>query len=74
MDVKTGSGAFMPTLNGARELAESIAAVATDAGLPTISLITDMNEPLASAAGNAVEVRNAVDYLTGAKHDPRLIA
>ena len=72
MDVKTGSGAFMPTLNGARELAESIAAVATDAGLPTVSLITDMNEPLASAAGNAVEVRNAVDYLTGAKRDPRL--
>ena len=72
MDVKTGSGAFMPTLNGARELAESIAAVATDAGLPTISLITDMNEPLASAAGNAVEVRNAVDYLTGARRDPRL--
>ena len=72
MDVKTGSGAFMPTLNGARELASSIAAVATDAGLPTISLITDMNEPLASAAGNAVEVRNAVDYLTGARRDPRL--
>ena len=72
MDVKSGSGAFMPTLNGARELAESIAAVATDAGLPTISLITDMNEPLASAAGNAVEVRNAVDYLTGARRDPRL--
>ena len=72
MDVKTGSGAFMPTLSGARELAESIAAVATDAGLPTISLITDMNEPLASAAGNAVEVRNAVDYLTGARRDPRL--
>jgi thymidine phosphorylase len=72
MDVKTGSGAFMPVLNGARELAESIAAVANDAGLPTASLITDMNEPLASAAGNAVEVRNAVDYLTGARRDPRL--
>ena len=72
MDVKTGSGAFMPTLNAARELATSIATVATDAGLPTVSLITDMNEPLASAAGNAVEVRNAVDYLTGAKRDPRL--
>ena len=62
----------MPSLSGARELAESIAAVATDAGLPTISLITDMNEPLASAAGNAVEVRNAVDYLNGARRDPRL--
>ena len=72
MDVKTGSGAFMPTLNGARELATSIATVANGAGLPTVSLITDMNEPLASAAGNAVEVRNAVDYLTGAKRSQRL--
>jgi thymidine phosphorylase len=74
MDVKTGSGAFMPTLEGARDLAESIAAVANGAGLPTVALITDMNEPLASAAGNAVEVRNAVDYLTGARRDPRLHA
>jgi thymidine phosphorylase len=72
MDVKTGSGAFMPTLNGAREVAASLATVAAGAGLPTVSLITDMNEPLASAAGNAVEVRNAVDYLTGAKRDSRL--
>ncbi len=73
MDVKTGSGAFMPTLEGARELAESIATVATGAGLPTVSLITDMNEPLASAAGNAVEVRNAVDFLTGRRRDARLL-
>ena len=72
MDVKTGSGAFMESLEGSRELAASIATVAGSAGLPTVSLITDMNEPLASAAGNAVEVRNAVDYLTGAKRDPRL--
>jgi thymidine phosphorylase len=72
MDVKTGSGAFMPTLEASRELAESIATVAGGAGLPTVSLITDMNEPLATAAGNAVEIRNAVDYLTGAKRDPRL--
>ena len=72
MDVKSGSGAFMATLEGARELAASIAAVANDAGLPTVSLITDMNEPLASAAGNAVEVLNAVDYLTGARRDARL--
>ncbi len=72
MDVKTGSGAFMATLDGARELATSIATVASDAGLPTVSLITDMNEPLASAAGNAVEIRNAVDYLTGAQRDERL--
>ncbi len=72
MDVKSGSGAFMPTLEGARELAASIASVATGAGLPTVSLITDMNEPLASAAGNAVEIRNAVDYLTGRRRDERL--
>src|SRR5271167_382390 len=71
MDVKTGSGAFMATLDGARELATSIATVANDAGLPTVSLITDMNEPLASAAGNAVEVQNAVDYLSG-ERDARL--
>jgi thymidine phosphorylase len=72
MDVKTGSGAFMGALDGARELAASIATVANDAGLKTVSLITDMNEPLASAAGNAVEVRNAVDYLTGRRRDQRL--
>src|SRR6202012_6174 len=60
------------TLDGSRELATSIATVANDAGLPTVSIITDMNEPLASAAGNAVEIRNAVDYLTGDKRDQRL--
>ena len=74
MDVKTGSGAFMPTLEGARDLAESIASVANGAGLPTVALITAMGEPLASAAGNAVEVLNAVEYLTGAKRDARLHA
>jgi thymidine phosphorylase len=72
MDVKTGSGAFMSTPGSARELAESIAHVATGAGLPTVALITDMNEPLASAAGNALEVLAAVDFLTGARRDARL--
>ena len=72
MDVKTGSGAFMPEIEGARELARSIIRVAALAGLPAQALITDMNQPLASAAGNAVEVQNAVDYLTGAKRDARL--
>jgi thymidine phosphorylase len=72
MDVKTGSGAFMTSLADSRELAQSLASVAAGAGLPTIALITDMNEPLASAAGNAVEVQNAVDYLTGEKRDARL--
>jgi thymidine phosphorylase len=72
LDVKTGSGAFMPTLEKSRDLAESLVAVANGAGLRTGALITDMNEPLASAAGNAVEVRNAVEFLTGKHQDPRL--
>jgi thymidine phosphorylase len=72
LDVKTGSGAFMPTLERSRELAESLVAVANGAGLRTGALITDMNEPLASAAGNALEVRNAVDFLAGRRQDPRL--
>lgn len=72
LDVKTGSGAFMPTLEKSRALAESLVSVANGAGLRTAALITDMNEPLASAAGNALEVRNAVDFLTGRHQDSRL--
>ena len=72
LDVKTGSGAFMPTLEKSRDLARSLVTVANGAGMKTGALITDMNEPLASAAGNGLEVRNAVDYLTGAHQDPRL--
>lgn len=74
LDVKTGTGAFMATPEEARELTESLVAVANGAGLKTSALITDMNEPLASAAGNAVEVVNALEYLTGVKRDPRLHA
>jgi thymidine phosphorylase len=72
MDVKFGKGAFMPTFRLARELAQSLAQVATGAGLPTTALLTDMNEPLGSAAGNAVEMRYAVDYLTGKKREARM--
>jgi thymidine phosphorylase len=72
LDVKTGSGAFMAEVEEARRLAESLVAVANGAGLRTTALITDMDEPLASAAGNAVEVQNAVDYLTGKQRDDRL--
>jgi len=71
-DVKCGNGAFMATPDDARELAESLVKVANGAGCKTSAIITDMNEPLASAAGNAVEVRNAVDFLTGAHIDNRL--
>ncbi|MDP2780651.1 thymidine phosphorylase [Devosia sp.] len=72
LDVKTGSGAFMPTLERSRELAQSLVTVANGAGLRTGALITDMNEPLASAAGHGLEVRNAVDFLTGRHQDARL--
>jgi len=72
MDVKTGSGAFMPTTAKARELATSIVGVANGAGLHTTALITDMDRPLADAAGNAVEVAYAVEYLTGARREPRV--
>lgn len=74
MDIKAGSGAFMPTLNQAEALARSIVNVAAGAGLPTVALITSMDEPLAPCAGNAVEVREAVRYLTCAARDPRLHA
>jgi thymidine phosphorylase len=74
LDVKAGNGAFMATRKEAAALAKSLVEVANGAGLPTTALITDMDQPLASAAGNAVEVVNAVDFLTGRARDPRLEA
>ena len=65
MDVKVGSGAFMPTIQKSIELAESIVSVGNGTGMKTTALLTDMNEPLAPCAGNAIEVRCAIDYLTG---------
>lgn len=73
LDVKVGNGAFMSRPRDATELATSLVEVANGAGLKTSALITGMNEPLASAAGNAVEVENAVDFLTGRRRDPRLL-
>jgi thymidine phosphorylase len=72
MDVKVGSGAFMPRLENARELAGAIVEVARGNGLPTSALITDMDRVLGRTAGNAVEVRESVAALTGASVDPRL--
>src|ERR671921_1076965 len=71
MDVKSGSGAFMDNAADARALAESLVLVANGAGLPTSALLTDMNEPLASAAGDAVEVAYIADYLTGRRREGR---
>ena len=72
MDVKVGTGAFMPTLEKSRELARSIVDVGNGAGVKTSALLTDMNEPLALCAGNAIEVRCAIDYLTGKSRPARL--
>lgn len=73
MDVKVGSGAFMPTYEASEELAKSIVAVANGAGTKTTAILTDMNQVLASSAGNAVEVREAVRFLTGEYRNPRLL-
>ena len=72
LDVKTGSGAFMAKRKDAKALAAALADVANGAGCRTSALITDMNEPLASVAGNALEVSNAVEFLRGDEIDSRL--
>jgi thymidine phosphorylase len=72
LDVKTGSGAFMPRLEDARALAQSLVRVAAGAGLPARALVTDMDQVLGHSAGNALEMREAIDYLQGARRDPRL--
>ncbi|MDU2733224.1 MAG: thymidine phosphorylase, partial [Mixta calida] len=73
MDVKVGSGAFMPTFELSEQLAQAIVGVANGAGCKTTALLTDMNQVLASSAGNALEVREAVQFLTGSYRNPRLL-
>ena len=72
MDVKAGNGAFMTGTDAARELAHSIVATAEGAGLPARAVITDMNQVLGDTAGSALEVGEAVAYLTGERREPRL--
>jgi len=72
LDVKVGNGAFMRSFEEARILTESLVLVANGAGVRTVALVTDMNEPLASCAGNSLEVLNAVRFLTGRHRDKRL--
>jgi len=72
MDIKVGNGAFMKTLEDARKLADCVCRTAHDAGLACDALITDMSQPISWSAGNAVEMREACDYLTGARRHPRL--
>lgn len=73
MDVKTGGGAFMSEYAEAEALARALVSTGAAAGLPVRAFVTDMHEPLAPAAGNALEVRNALDNLTGARRDARLM-
>ncbi|MFG6447389.1 thymidine phosphorylase [Roseateles sp. BYS180W] len=72
MDVKVGNGAFASTPEFARELAHSIVDVAAGAGLPTRALITDMNQVLGDTVGNALELQEALDYLSGKRREARL--
>src|SRR5262245_9183118 len=73
MDVKVGNGAFCATQAEAQALAESLVAVAGEAGLPTRALLTDMNVVLGHSAGNALEVQESLDFLRGAAREPRLL-
>ena len=67
LDVKVGSGAFMETVEDARKLAVALVKTANGAGCKTAALITDMNQPLANAAGNALEVAVVMEALTDPK-------
>ncbi len=73
LDVKVGSGAFMADANAATALAEALVHTGKAAGCKTAALLTDMDEPLALAAGNAVEVGVVIDVLTGAATHDRLV-
>lgn len=72
LDIKFGSGAFTPAPDQAVRLARNISRVACNAGLPCNAVVTDMDQPLASTAGNALEVREAIGFLKGDERNARL--
>ncbi|PZF79282.1 thymidine phosphorylase [Jiangella anatolica] len=69
LDVKVGSGAFMKDVASARELASTMVALGSDAGVRTVALLTNMQTPLGLTAGNALEVRESVEVLDGGGPD-----
>jgi thymidine phosphorylase len=73
LDVKRGSGATLPDPARGRELARSIVTIAGAAGLPVAALLTDMSQPLARSAGNALEIRETIAMLRGEPPEPRLL-
>jgi len=71
MDIKIGNGAFMTEAVSGGRLAVHIRSVAHSAGLPCTAVLSDMNQPLSRSAGNALEVREVIDYLSGVHRDRR---
>ena len=72
LDVKTGAGALMHTTEASIELAQTMVRIGCDAGRRMMALVTDMGEPLGSHVGNALEVKEAIDALSGRVHGPLL--
>lgn len=65
IDVKTGSGAFMKTLDDSRELAHALVEIGKGVGMDCMAIISDMNQPLGNAIGNALEIKESIDILKG---------
>ncbi|MGX6429218.1 pyrimidine-nucleoside phosphorylase [Levilactobacillus yonginensis] len=65
IDVKTGAGAFMKTLDDSRELAKALVGIGKGVGMDCMAIISDMNQPLGNAIGNALEIKESIDLLKG---------
>ena len=72
--VGSGSGAYMPTIEDARQLAGYMAEVAARVGVPSVMLLTDLNSVLGTSVGNAVAVQETVDFLLGRHRDSRVLS